>query len=409
MKESVNIRDNSCHTPLWHEIVKQNSNIALIRVLLQKDADINTKMKVNGRLLTPLGYLFGTFNEPLIELLLDHGGIVQENFDFLFYFMLSTRLPNVRDFFKLFIRAGLNSNAKKDGIPLLQYAIEQEKFLLAILLVDHGASVTEYEKKQLLDWSNNNIIDKILNMSYSKKDKEYFELLVKVRLLSPSFEDNSGMPLLLYAIAKNNPELTKQLLEYGANPNVEDGSGLTVLYIAGLRNYIEITKLLLEYGADPNKKDKNGKTVLYYAVMKGQKEVVKLLLQHGVDLSLEYRDFGKVTGKTIFDIAEDQGYETIKILLEAEKGRREELDPEKERRREEYVKSVEEKIEKVRKKRESITQKLLQERMSQQQEKIKKRMYGLKMIGALSFSAIMLYILKERGIISLPRLPFFKR
>ncbi len=60
-------------------------------------------------------------------------------------------------------------------------------------------------------------------------------------------------------------EMTKLLLEKGANVNARDDDGLTALHLASGDGCLRIARLLLEKGANANARDNEGNTALYYA------------------------------------------------------------------------------------------------------------------------------------------------
>ncbi len=74
------------------------------------------------------------------------------------------------------------------------------------------------------------------------------------------------------------------MLAHGANIDQQDFEGDTLLMFAILRNDEELTRLLVEQGANVTLEDKKGYTPLYYAVYSGNKiPVLRLLLAHGAD------------------------------------------------------------------------------------------------------------------------------
>src|SRR5579872_4365222 len=76
-----------------------------------------------------------------------------------------------------------------------------------------------------------------------------------------------GIPLLLYAVRKNNIKVTRILLEkYNADPNISDyKTGTTPLMIACRNNNYSMAELLFNFGADPYQKDNSGKSSFDYA------------------------------------------------------------------------------------------------------------------------------------------------
>ncbi|XP_028395700.1 uncharacterized protein LOC114519731 [Dendronephthya gigantea] len=95
--------------------------------------------------------------------------------------------------------------------------------------------------------------------------------------------------------------VVRKLVEYGADVNCTDKSGETVLFVAVRSSLVEVTKYLIdhgadvnwknivkslvEHGADVNWKDQNDHSLLYYAVQYRSLDIVKSLVEHGVDVN----------------------------------------------------------------------------------------------------------------------------
>ncbi|AUD40128.1 ankyrin repeat family protein [Flamingopox virus FGPVKD09] len=123
-------------------------------------------------------------------------------------------------------------------------------------------------------------------------------------------------PLLHTAIIKNDIQIAKMLIDYGADVE-ELYKNITPLYLAvtqkryeilryllekkadpnslltnfatDIFNYVdvEICKLLIEFKADFNIEDSYQRTLIFYAIKKSNYELVKLLVEYGIDLTLK--------------------------------------------------------------------------------------------------------------------------
>ena len=78
-------------------------------------------------------------------------------------------------------------------------------------------------------------------------------------------------------VAANNSDITKILLEAGAEVNVAQSSGLTPLHSAAYHGNIEILILLLEAGADIHAQTDAGKTPADVASANGHHDIARIL------------------------------------------------------------------------------------------------------------------------------------
>ncbi|EQC51587.1 ankyrin repeat domain-containing protein [Bacteriovorax sp. DB6_IX] len=112
--------------------------------------------------------------------------------------------------------------------------------------------------------------------------------LKKVRSQDIDLQNKYGASALVLSSSGANEEMTKLLLERGANPNIKfNKRNYTLLMDCAFEGQYELCKLLLEAGADVNTQDKDGKSALIYAAREGHEAVVKILLRHGADKNLK--------------------------------------------------------------------------------------------------------------------------
>lgn len=127
------------------------------------------------------------------------------------------------------------------GVPVIYYAVANQKFKSVKLLLERGVDLP--------------------NIAYS---------------------------MFNYTI---NFEIFKLLLDYGVNPNntyINDKNEVIISYF--IKNYkepIKFIEVLLKYGANPNNKDEDGLLPLSYAVDIGKKAIIKVLLKYGADLNIK--------------------------------------------------------------------------------------------------------------------------
>ncbi len=94
---------------------------------------------------------------------------------------------------------------------------------------------------------------------------------------------------LCRAVENNDLAAANSALGQLGNPNVKcPGSGLTPLMIACGYGYLELTKWLLQQGADPNCTDSQGGAFpIHKACQGGHLEIVKLLVEHSAQLDCQ--------------------------------------------------------------------------------------------------------------------------
>lgn len=84
---------------------------------------------------------------------------------------------------------------------------------------------------------------------------------------------------LLLAAQKGLPEMTKFLVEHGANDESKNMSLIPAAHFG----HLPVVQLLLEYNANQNYSNKKGTTPLMRAAQEGRDQVVKFLIEKGAD------------------------------------------------------------------------------------------------------------------------------
>ncbi|UZR98152.1 ankyrin repeat domain-containing protein [Chondrinema litorale] len=81
------------------------------------------------------------------------------------------------------------------------------------------------------------------------------------------------------AVAKENLDLCKKLIDFGVNVNAVQMQNVTALHSASHRGNLELVKLLVENGADTELKMENGDSALSIAERENKTEVAEYLKQ----------------------------------------------------------------------------------------------------------------------------------
>lgn len=125
------------------------------------------------------------------------------------------------------------------------------------------------------------------------------------------FSEDGFTPLGL-ACYFGHEELARFLVLKGADVNLASKNGFNVfpIHSAVAANNINITKILLNAGAYPNVCQKAGLAPLHTAAQLGNIELIILLLEHGAEVSLRMEG-----GKLPADLAADKGFHEIAEIL----------------------------------------------------------------------------------------------
>lgn len=106
-------------------------------------------------------------------------------------------------------------------------------------------------------------LDKNLKAFLHKDNYVAFERLLQLGA-NPSQMDALGVPLLLTAIENDYIEISKLLLENGANPNI-GWADWTPLMTAASRGNLKICETLLIFGAKLEHKNSEGVDAMYWS------------------------------------------------------------------------------------------------------------------------------------------------
>jgi ankyrin repeat protein len=123
-----------------------------------------------------------------------------------------------------------------------------------------------------------------------------------------------GMTALHWAALGDNAEIASLLLYAGANVRATTRLGAyTPLFLAARNGHTDITKLLLEAGADPKQAASGGISALMIAASSGDADSVRMLIEAGADVNAA--ESGRGQTPLIFAAAYDRP-DTIRMLLE---------------------------------------------------------------------------------------------
>lgn len=107
-------------------------------------------------------------------------------------------------------------------------------------------------------------------------------------------------------------DIVRLLLTHGADPNIASQNGYNVypLHAALAINQSNIAKMLIESGAEVNVFQHGAYTPLHLASQNGNIDLIILLLEHGADINSTTTD-----GSSASDLAESKGFHEIAEIL----------------------------------------------------------------------------------------------
>lgn len=205
-----------------------------------------------------------------------------------------------KDVVLLLIDHGADVNAEYENVQQkrrpLDDAVRAGRTDVAKLLVDKGADTVNQ--------------DDLLFQSCGQVNKDLAELVIRkgadVNSKVWGDEDAPALEALWSGYTKATkpadvPRLLgvlKVLLDHGADPDAKDRWDWSLLHYAC--DNVDLTKLLLNRGANPNVRTCGGRTPLHFVAAEGNKAVTQLLLSRGADVNA--KDFD---GHTPLSYAED--------------------------------------------------------------------------------------------------------
>ena len=138
-----------------------------------------------------------------------------------------------------------------------------------------------------------------------KNDLKQVVALLKQHVDPNARLDQWGDNALVHAVRHGNIEMTRTLLDVGADPDLK-GRGITPLGIAALRGDARIVHMLLQAGAHIDFKSSDGNTPIVAATIMHRADVVRELLAYRPDMTIWNRE-----GRTALGIAVQDGEQAI--------------------------------------------------------------------------------------------------
>ncbi|KAM9476073.1 E3 ubiquitin-protein ligase MIB2 isoform 1-T1 [Clarias gariepinus] len=214
---------------------------------------------------------------------------------------------------KVLLQANSNIEAKdEDGDAALHYTAFGNQAEIARLLLSKGVSVnllnnsmctalhiavnkgftdvvrvlTEHSADVNLQDSYG---DTPLHDAIAKDFRSIIEILIVVRNIDFTQQNNRGFNLLHHAALKGNKLATEMILARARQlADVKKEDGFSALHLAALNNHYDVAEILIKEGrCDVNIRNNRGQTPLQLAVTQGHMQLVELLVMEGANVNAE--------------------------------------------------------------------------------------------------------------------------
>lgn len=234
----------------------------------------------------------------------------------------------------------LNINDLNDsGFTALHYAAINNKPSTLKLLVQNGADVNWGLNEVINPASSSGICftfeggfkDKTTALHFAAiyGHKEVTKVLLDLGA-DINATNNEGETPLHCALWYEHAGVAGILLDRGADPNLKTTStvyeimnlgetryGCTPLHYAAWRGNVESVKLLLAKGADIEAGNNKGNTPLAIAALMARNQVVEFLIENGANLNARNKNKEAPLFKAIYNIKEKWELETVKLLVDS--------------------------------------------------------------------------------------------
>lgn len=255
---------------------KEDQFVEYLSNLTHEEVDVNMKDE-NGNYLISFAIIMN--NRRILKKLIEYGSrldiIDSEGYSILYYpikFNYSEIIDILLEFDKKTVGISLvNIKDARGAVPLF-YAIKYRNRYALQELLSNGADA---------NYKNNEKMN-ALHLAVLKKD------ITMVRILSNYIKNlnartSKGTTALHYACNFQLLEIVKFLLEKGADQNIiEIDYDFYPIFYSVVQNNVEITKALVDNGANPNHQDYMGNTIIHYCIIDNHIEILDYIMEKSV-------------------------------------------------------------------------------------------------------------------------------
>ena len=306
-KANPNAQLLSGETPLMAAV--DNGHLDAASTLLERGAEVNAKETNGGQ----TALMWGTANKSpaLVQLLLDRGADIHARSKGGFTPLLFAAQQGDVESGRILLQAGadVNERSDKDRKTALIIATASGNRDISGLLLDKGADPNLADESGFTalhyaasDRNGADLVRALFargaqpNPRTTKDSRQYVYAGVNL----------TGATPLFLAASLGNVETARALVRVGADPFITTEKGTAPVHVASWggspyfrdwtedekRNLFEMTKLLVELGADVNSAGEHGWTALHGAAYKGVDAVVQFLVDRGARMDV-FDEYGQ--------------------------------------------------------------------------------------------------------------------
>jgi ankyrin repeat protein len=287
-------------------------SVRAMRFLISAGADLN--LGIRNR--TPLLLNAHHGNEAIVKLLLKnkanpnlaYAGRDRQDFIYGSTPLMGAAAGSNVTIVKQLLSAGADVNARDEHRQnALCYAAASKNLGLVKLLVEAGSNLTD----DVLFWPVYNGDEKMTEylIRHGANANSIFRKL-EPRDLFPAKESLLGYAIRSIGEFDYPGAIALQLLRGGADPNVR-WLNRPPINLAAFNGFVEITRALIEAGADLEARDSSGNTALGEAAAQGHADVTKLLIAAGAKVGVRGRE-----SKTPLEFARKGDHSEVVEILE---------------------------------------------------------------------------------------------
>jgi len=274
-------------TPLMHAALY--SNVPCMRLLMEHGADPNAANAAGATAL-----MWSVHDPEKVALLLDKGADVKARTKAgRTALLIAARQQGKADVIRMLLAKGADPKDKDEmGGTALMLAAEAGDLEVVKLLVEKGVEINAE--------------------AHPGFGAPRFGNLMPDFVKAHSGEPPGGPTALALAVAADNADVVRFLLEHGAKVNVRTLGGFNPLLVSARHKQTAIVRMLLAAGADPNSTEYRGATPLTAAAASDDfsTEMIALLLDAGADPRAKDN-----SGQTALDWAMKRGETAVTRML----------------------------------------------------------------------------------------------